>query len=130
MKNLIITAAIVLGAATPSFAASAADVFAAELANSEQSEGRFVATQLDSKVDISVNTVATKGAADIEVFIAELERSDDDADRYLARQLAKKVSGISSFVQTGSNPVHVDELARGESNEERFLAKQLIKAGL
>ena len=130
MKNLIITAAIVLGAATPSFAASAADVFAAELANSEQSEGRFVATQLNGNVDISVNTVATKGAADIAVFIAELERSDDDADRYLARQLAKKTSGVSSFVQTGSNPVHAEELARSDNDGERFLAKQLIKAGL
>ncbi|KCV80892.1 hypothetical protein ATO10_14614 [Actibacterium atlanticum] len=130
MKKLILTTAIILGAAAPTFADTSNSHFIQELERSSDGEDRFLARQLKKGAVKPAATVSSKSTEFGSHFVEELARSADGEDAFLARQIAKNNVTGTTFVTSGVSEHRIQELLRSNEGSDRFLAKQLIKKGV
>lgn len=131
MKHLILTTAIILGAAAPTFAGSANDHFIQELSRSSDGGDRFLARELQKRADASItSSVSSKSTPINSYFVEEFARSADGEDRFRAAQIASNGNTATTFVTSGITEHQLQELLRSEDSSDRFLAKELIKKGV
>lgn len=128
MKSIVLTTAIILGAAAPSFAGNIP--FTQEQITSDDGLARFAAKQVE-KGAVSVNTgvVSSKSGPIATIATEELARSDEGEDRFLAEQIAQNEVSANAFGDAVYTQYDVQELLDSDDGADRLLARHLIKTG-